>query len=230
MRWVRWLRETPSAALLFVQLAGVLIYPFAGDSPQGRALFSAFGIIVLGLAVLAVRRTPSLTWVSIVFAVPALVLLGAQLFSDSDTLVAWSAAFEAPLYFYAGVALIRYMFADHVITKDELWAVGATFTLFAWAFAYVFVLVQAIAPHSFTAAVDPEAPRTWMEMLYLSFANLSGAGLSDVVPIRPFARSVVMLEQVAGVLYIAMVVARIVGLTFFAHMGRPREASADDDA
>ena len=54
------------------------------------------------------------------------------------------------------------MLADHIITRDEMWAVGATFTLVAWAFAYLYVVVQAIEPGSFTAAVDPEATaRGW---------------------------------------------------------------------
>jgi hypothetical protein len=66
---------------------------------------------------------------------------------------------------------------------------------------------------SFTAAVRPTADRSWVELLFLSFTTLSSTGLSDVVPIRPFARSLVMLEQLAGVAYIAMVVSRLVGLT-----------------
>ena len=52
-----------------------------------------------------------------------------------------------------------------------------------------------------------------MELLFLSFTTLSSTGLSDVVPIKAFARSVVMIEQFAGVLYIAMVITRMVGLT-----------------
>ena len=83
----------------------------------------------------------------------------------------------------------------------------------AWAFAYVFVVWQAIEPGSFTAAVDPEAQRTWMELLFLSFTTLSSTGLSDVVPIEAFARWLVMIEQVAGVAYIAIVVSRLVTLT-----------------
>jgi hypothetical protein len=71
---------------------------------------------------------------------------------------------------------------------------------------------QAIEPGSFTAAENPSGDRTWMELLFLSFTNLSSTGLSDVVPIKPFARALVMLEQVAGVAYIAMVVSRLVGL------------------
>lgn len=212
--WWRKAKDTPSALLLVVQLGAVLVYPFLEGSRTGRAVFSVIGIVVLGLAVLAVRRTPSFTWVSVCLAVPAVVLLVAQIFSDATWLTTWSAAFEAGLYFYAAVSLIRYMFADHIVTTDELFAIGATFTLVAWAFAYTYVVVQAVAPDSFTAAVDPQEPRSWVELLFLSFTTLSSTGLSDVIPIRPFARSVVMIEQVAGMLYLAMVVARMIGLTF----------------
>ena len=104
------------------------------------------------------------------------------------------------------------MLADHEITRDELFAVGATFTLVAWAFAYSYTVLQAIEPGSFTAAVDPSGERSWMELLFLSFTTLSSTGLSDVVPIKPFARSLVMLEQVARIAYVAMVVSRLVGL------------------
>jgi hypothetical protein len=40
-----------------------------------------------------------------------------------------------------------------------------------------------------------------------------------VVPIKPFARSLVMIEQIAGVAYIAMVVSRLVGLTVVRRAG-----------
>ena len=115
-----------------------------------------FGIAILGLVVLAVRRTPALTWVALLLGAPATVLLLIQAATDSSTLQPYSSALEAVLYFYAAGALIAYMLEDHEITRDELYAVGATFTLVAWAFAYTYTVVQAIYPHSFTAAVDPE--------------------------------------------------------------------------
>src|SRR5215216_7684122 len=105
------------------------------------------------------------------------------------------------------------MLEDHVITRDELFAVGATFTLVAWAFAYAFTVYQAIEPDSFTAAVNAGADRTWVELLFLSFTTLSSTGLSDVVPITPFARALVMIEQLAGVAYVAVLVSRLVALT-----------------
>src|SRR4051794_13610905 len=209
----RVLRKEPSAVLFAVQLGGLLVYPFVeGRGPQ-RALVSVFGILVLALVVLAVRASPGLTWVGILLGVPATALLVVQAVTGEDTLLPYSSALEAVLYFYAAGALIAYMLGDHSVTRDELFAVGATFTLVAWAFAYVFVVWQAIEPGSFIAAVDPQGQRSWMELLFLSFTTLSSTGLSDVVPIHPFARSLVMIEQLAGVGYVAMVVSRLVGLT-----------------
>ncbi len=169
--------------------------------------------MVLALVVLAVRASPTWTWIGLLLGVPATVLLIIQAVTDSDALFPYCAALEAVLYFYATYGLIRYMLADHEITRDELFAVGATFTLVAWGFAYVFVVYQAIEPGSFIAAVNPEAQRTWMELLFLSFTTLSSTGLSDVIPIDAFARSIVMIEQLVGVAYIAVVVSRLVALT-----------------
>jgi ion channel len=209
LKLTRW---EPSAVLLGAQLAGVLLYPLM-EGAASRALFSLFGILILGLVLLAVRNSPGLTWVGVTLGAPAAVLLLIQGITGDDALLPYSSALEAVLYFYAAYALISYMLADHEISRDELFAVGATFTLVAWAFAYTYTVCQAIEPQSFTAAIDPSGDRTWMELLFLSFTTLSSTGLSDVVPVQPFARGLVMLEQVAGIGYVAVVVSRLVGLT-----------------
>ena len=219
---LRLARREPSAILLVAQLLAVLLYPFLEDSDAGRAVFSLLGIGVLGLVLLAVRSTPARTGFGILLAVPATVLLLIQAVTGDDALLPYSSAFEAVLYFYAAGALIAYMLEDHEITRDELFAVGATFTLGAWAFAYLYTVVQAIEPGSFTAALDPTGDRSWMELLFLSFTTLTSTGLSDVVPVKASARSFVMIEQVAGLAYVAMVVSRLVALTVL-HPNRRRE-------
>ncbi|TWD81491.1 ion channel [Kribbella amoyensis] len=206
-------RRHPSAILLVVQLLGVLVYPAMEGSRGGRVAFETLGIVVLVLAVFSVRATPGLTWVSVCLGIPAVVLSLVDALRPIEVIVPISAAFHAAFYFYAAYSLLRYMLSDHDVSVDELYATGATFTLVAWGFAYVFVFVQALDPGSFTAAVNPAADRTWMELLFLSFTTLSSTGLSDIVPITSWSRSVVMLEQLAGLGYVAMVVSRLVGLT-----------------
>jgi hypothetical protein len=211
---LRRVRTMPCATLLVVQLLGVLLYPFMEGAEVGRALFSLFGLVVLALAVVAVRSTPALTWVSLTIGLPVVVLTVLEAVNpDNTTISLWSGVLHALFYFYTTYGLIAYMFADDWVTRDELYATGAAFTVAAWAFAYVFGVVQIIWPGSFTAALDPDAPRTWMELLYLSFTTMTSVGLSDITPILPNARSFVMIEQVAGVMYVALVVARLVGLT-----------------
>jgi hypothetical protein len=206
-------RRHPSAILLVVQLLGVLVYPAMEGSRTGRVAFEILGIVVLVLAVFSVRSTPGLTWVSIGLGVPAVVLSLVDAFHPTDVIVPVSGALHAAFYFYAAYSLLRYMLSDHDVSTDELYATGATFTLVAWGFAYLFVFVQALEPGSFTAAVNAAQDRTWMELLFLSFTTLSSTGLSDIIPITSWGRSVVMIEQLAGLGYVAMVVSRLVGLT-----------------
>ena len=212
--WVRSARRHPSAVLLAAQLLGVLVYPFMGESPAGRAAISLFSLVVLALALWAVRATPALTQVSIVLGVPAVIgsILEAVMPRD-QTILLGSSIVHAAFYFYTTYALIRYMFSDERVTRDELYATGATFTVVAWAFAYLYVACQIVWPGSFIAAVDPESPRTWVELLFVSFTTLTSAGLGDVIPVQPQARALVMTEMVAGVMYLALVVSRLVGLT-----------------
>jgi hypothetical protein len=54
-----------------------------------------------------------------------------------------------------------------------------------------------------------------MELLFLSFTTLSGVGLGDILPLKSMARALVMLEELAGLMYIALVVSRLIGLITF---------------
>lgn len=59
-------------------------------------------------------------------------------------------------------ALADRLNADLHATTDELYAVGATFTVLAWAFAHLYSVCQLLLPGSFTAMLEPQAARTWM--------------------------------------------------------------------
>ncbi len=212
-RWWQAAREHPSGVLLAAQLVAVLAYPFFGDTVAGRLVIGVVGMVIVLIAVWAVHATPALTWVALLLGVPALLLTVWEAVSpDHREVVVASAAFYVPFYLYVSWAMIRYLFADREVSRDELLATGAAFTVVAWAFAYLFAGVQAIWPGSFVGA-SPGAVRSWFELLFASFANLTGVGLSDVVPVLPHARSVVMVEQVVGVMYVALVISRLVGLT-----------------
>lgn len=207
------LRTHPSAVLLFAQLVAVLAYPFLDGSTAGRAGLGVVQMLIVLIALYAVRRTPTLTWVGLLLAPPAMIFTVLEAISPtSGPVVLGSALLHAPFYFFVSYGMIRYLFHDDKVTRDELFATGAAFTVVAWGFAYVYAAAQVVWPDSFAAAGGGDES-SWFELLYLSFTTLTSVGLSDVTPIGDHARSLVMIEQVAGVLYVALVVARLVGLS-----------------
>jgi hypothetical protein len=214
------LHRHPSALLLAAQLASLLLYPTMDDSGTGRLLFGAVGVVVVLLALWVVNRSPATNWIAWCLALPAMACTATGIVLGDGRWFVGSALLESALYLYVAAGLIAYMLRDHKVTGDELFAAGATFTLLAWAFAYAYYVCQAWYPGSFTALREPEAARTWMELLFLSFTSLSGVGLGDILPLSAPARALVMLEEFAGVGYIATVVSRLIGLTLLRE--RPR--------
>ena len=213
MGWRALARTHPSAFLLAAQLVSLVLYAALDGSTNGRALLSVFGVLILMLVVWVIDRSPALTWIAWVLVAPAIVLSLLSILFVNPILLIWASLLEAALYFYAAGSMVAYMMKDYRVTTDELFAAGATFTLVAWGFAHAFVVCQTWFPGSFIGIVNPDQPRTFLELLFLSFTNLTAAGLGDILPVTPPARVIVMLEQFAGIAYLAVVVSRLIGLT-----------------
>ncbi len=208
------LRRHPSGALLAVQLLGLLLYPLMDETGGGRALFNTFGVLVLALALWVVIRSPTANWIAWLLAAPAVLLSLLGGWGGQPQWLVWAQLLESALYFYAAGGLIAYMLGDHRghrrragRRRRHLHAAGVGLRL----------RVLRLPDSSIRAASSrrsiPRPARSWMELLFLSFTTLSGVGLGDVLPISPWARALVMLEEFAGVMYIAVVVSRLIGLT-----------------
>jgi len=212
-------RYQPSAFLLAAQLLSLVLYVAVEGHQGGRIILNAVGTLILVLVVWVVIRSPAINWIACTMA--ALAILFAQLswLLDKPNLMIVTALLEAALYLYGAYGLIIHMLADDHVSGDDLFAAGATFTLIAWGFAFLYMVCQAWWPGSFAGGTNPDLPRTFLEMLFLSFANLSATGLSDIVPVSSPARVLVMLEQFIGVAYIAVVVSRLIGMTIVRHSG-----------
>jgi hypothetical protein len=201
-------RKSPSGLLLAAQVLAVVLDPMMEQTKAGRAGFVVFGNVVLVLALWVVFRSPLLNWIGLVLAVPAVATSLAALVGGYAGILVTAHLFESAVYFYAAIGLIVYMLSDPEVTIDDLLAIGATFTLLAWAFTYAYSVCQHFVPGSFGSGAE----KSWLELLFLSFSVLSSVGLSDITPVAPIARSLVMLEMFCGVMYIAIVVSRLIGM------------------
>ena len=213
LRWNRLTRSHPSAFLLAAQLLSLILYAAVDGVPSRRVLVNVVGILILLLVVWVIDRSPALTWIAWVLVAPAVGLSLLWIFFPNPAILVMSSLLEAALYFYAAGSMVAYMMKDYRVTTDELFAAGATFTLLAWGFTYLYLVCQTLFPGSFTGMINPSEPRTFLELLFLSFTNLTAAGLGDILPVTPPARVLVMVEQFAGIGYVAVVVSRLIGMT-----------------
>ncbi len=206
-------RVHPSAFLLSAQLLLLVMYAVFDGLQIEPAVIGVFGVLVLVLRVWVIWHSPGGNWLAWLLAISALSLSILSSFLSNPALLVWTSIIEAIFYFYTAFSLVAYMMADSQVTTDEWFAAGATFTLLAWGFAYLFQSAQIVFPGSLVSTAGEAHVFSFVELLSLSFSNLSATGLSDIYPTSTLARVLMMLEQFAGVGYIAIVISRLVSMT-----------------
>jgi hypothetical protein len=213
LHWRMLARHHPAGFLLAAQLLSLVLYAVVDEHRSGRLWLGAVGVVILTLVVWVISRSMKVRWIAWAIAAPAFGLLLLNMLFAQPALSILSSILAAVLYFYAAGSLITYMLRNNRVTTDELFAAGATFTLLAWGFAYAYLACQVWIPNSFSGSVDPGQPRTFVELLSLSFTNLTATGSGDILALSAPSRVLVMLEQFIGIGYVAVVVSRLIGLT-----------------
>ncbi|MFV0452617.1 MAG: ion channel [Propioniciclava sp.] len=108
-------------------------------------------------------------------------------------------------------SMILHARRDHTHSIELLLVAIAAYLLLGGVFGMVFGLLETFAPGSFLDPATPDAPVMWQSLLYASYVSLTTLGIGDILPINPWARSLVTLEGVVGTLFLAVVIARLVG-------------------
>jgi hypothetical protein len=193
--------------LLIALLALIAVAPVVLDTERGRILINCINLFILIAAVAAVGRT---TVSFVLITAVACVAVGAQLLSlDQPTSNnrALSLTFGAAAYFVTICYLLVYVFSKAVITQDKLYGAAAGYLMIGLLWAYFYALVHYLAPGSFVAATQVQFGAS--EFIFYSFTVLTSGGFGTVTPVLPIARSVTMLEQITGVLFVAILIARL---------------------
>ncbi|MGS0676742.1 potassium channel family protein [Shewanella sp. 0m-4] len=86
----------------------------------------------------------------------------------------------------------------------------ALFLLLGLMWALVYLLILALSPHAFSGIEHSVWGQNFSQMAYFSFVTLTTLGYGDISPNTPFAQVAVYMEAIAGVFYMAIVVASLV--------------------
>lgn len=194
------------AYLFFALLLLLVTLPLLIGTEGGRVVANVINLAILLAAVAAVGRTKHSFVVAALVGLPVVgfQLLGFARAEPFYLMCSW--AFGSAFYCVALVLLLRYVLMPENMNSDKLYGAAAAYLMLGIVWAYWYGIIQFFYPGAFTPA---GAPLAMFDLLYFSFAVLTTAGFGDIVPVAAVARGLTMLEQVVGVLYIAILIARL---------------------
>ncbi len=203
-------------------------HPIAPDGLLVDQLLNGVFALMLLAALLSVSREQRLFFVALVLAIPAIVLIwGVYLAARTGTSVgdlAMSGRFLINILFLCLVAgcILRDILRADRVTTDRLCGAMSIYLLLGVIWALLFSLIAHADATAFAVHVEALAEQSANRgedhknvhplMIYYSFVTLSTLGYGDITPVAPAARVFAWLEAVVGQLYLAVLIARLVGL------------------
>jgi hypothetical protein len=204
----------PSFWMLLTLAASIALYPFA---EQARWLRQAAQLMDIAVVLMVVRllRQHAVIWHSgWLISVPLVALQLAHLVSTSPTLELAMLIAQVVFHLYAVIALLSYVLTDDVINLDEMLAIASTYALLSLLWASAYAIVVHFDPAAiFVNSTNNLNNRTdFSDLVYFSLTTLTSTGYGEITPVSPAARALSMLQQWFGVLFVAMLIARLTSL------------------
>lgn len=197
--------------LFVLLLALIAVAPFVPTSTQGRIVINVINAFLVVATVAAVGRSLFSFVLVVLLAVPTLAFQWLGFADHEREYLAYSWVSGAALYVVTVVYLLRYVFRPEVMTADKLFGAAAGYLMLGVLWSYFYVLVDYAFPSSFSIGGQVE-PLDYLDALYFSMTVITSTGFGDIVPVRPTAKTVVVVQQVLGTLFVAILIARLAGV------------------
>ena len=195
-------------ALLFL----LLLYPYVEER---ELLLKALSTIVLLAGIYAVSPDKRFLLIACVLGLPTLISDAVSLMQGHPFAEIVSHSGTVLFMGFTTVIILRHTLAEEAaITADTLYGAVCIYLLSGLTWTSLYALIEVVQPGSFyvSSVQNPDQIVNWSDLLYFSFATLTTLGYGDITPITSVTRSLALLEAVFGVLYSAILVARLVGL------------------
>lgn len=205
--------RAPRFVLLLVSiLVELMVAPlFVGSEfVLHAAQFLASLVMVAALWAADARAT------SIILFVPTVTLHLLSVYWGGTSLAAMAIALRAVFFGYTTGLIVWRTLRHSEVTIDTLAGAACAYTLLAVVWGNFYMLLELLQPGSF------HIPTDWLmggahgnpgpALAYFSFITLTTVGYGDITPVGPGAGGLVAAEAIVGQLYLAITIARLVGL------------------
>jgi hypothetical protein len=184
----------------------------------GALALHALSAALLAAGVAAVAKRRRQVVVALVLGIPAVALSVLDVVTDGSSFAAPRHVLQTVFFGYTALIILADVLRQDRVTAEKIRGAVCVYLLIGgtWAFGYLTVLRLDPGAIAFSGAkipaADVGAPHWVGDVLYFSFITLTSTGYGDVVPVSPLARWMAQLEAIVGQLYLAILIARLVGL------------------
>jgi voltage-gated potassium channel len=211
-------------ALLASISALTILAPIVEHGFWARMLVGSMMFVALWTGSVAVSTKGNVSGWSVALATLASFLWAVGFFAESlpvNAVYLHYLTYSVLLLFFGNVG--RLMLEDILqgeVNFNRICGGVCVFILLGLCFSMLHMIVAAGDPKAYRDNFDPSAnfgdslshEYRYPVFVYFSFCTLSTVGYGDIVPVSRLARSCAMMESVTGQLYLAILVARLVGL------------------
>jgi hypothetical protein len=200
--------------LLFLFLLAILVfYPYVQNGGFGYLVFRVVGIAGILIAVYAIRLRRTLLLVALLLAAPAALERLLLREPDAGFLSILSIVLSSVFDIFIVVVIFRRVFGKDQPNSETIFGALCIYLLVGFAFASLYGMVAAIQPKAFY--LDPQtnlhAIPNKFDFIYYSFATMVSLGAVGITAVSAPARSLSVIEAIIGVLYLAVLIARLMG-------------------
>jgi hypothetical protein len=199
------------ALLLVMMLVEIVLAPMLIAGRAGMIMAR----VTTGALLIAALWSVGATRINLIgFSVAVVALLTATL-SSNPTLVVIDYMLRALFVGYVAGTILWHVVRQEQVTLDTIAGAACVYMLIGLAFAPAYLLIEKVHPGAF------DIPDAWRigangdigpAMVYFSFITLTTVGFGDIKPAGPIAGGLVIVEALIGPLFLAITVARLVGL------------------
>jgi hypothetical protein len=201
-------------------VAIILIFPFFEESAVGEILLVCLFTALLLFSLYEVSDSSRQVAIGVLLAIPALLAAWANVFVPSQNMLVAELLSVAVFLVYILLAILNRVLSAREVTLTELCRAVNVYIMIAIAFGMIYALCELLSPGSFQYTYGAHS---FSSVFYFSFVALSTAGFGDITAIAPFARSVVIIEMIIGVMYMAVLIGLLVNAHYSSRYGTRRE-------
>jgi len=208
--------ERSKFSYLFATLISLIVlFPYLAKPGLSTVIFRLLSALAFVAAVYAVsdKRTQWIT--GLLLAIPTAALNTWLAFHPSSSSLAVPSLVSTLIFLgFTLVTLLRAVLSTETVTRDTIYGALSVYLLMAFVWGIAYLLLETLQPGglSMDIARHPSHKVDWFDCMFYSFVTLTSTGYGDMVPISAQCRSLSVLEAVSGIMYVAVLVARLVGL------------------